>query len=59
MKIIPRKSGYDEKKDYICCRNRLLFPKIFVICTRFQNVAIKKAKRRDARVVEEARLESV
>ena len=58
-KIVPSKNGLDEKKRYICVSNRLLFPKFFVICTRFQKSSFEKAKRRDARVVEEARLESV
>ena len=49
-----------KKKDTFVTENRLLFPNFFVICTRFQNEDVNVSpKRRDARVVEEARLESV
>ena len=58
-KIVPSKNGLDEKKRYICISNRLLFPKFFVICSRFGEGTSKVPIWRDARVVEEARLESV
>ena len=54
-----RKMARIKKKRYICVSNRLLFPKFFVICTRFEEYALKNPFWRDARVVEEARLESV
>ena len=44
MKFVPLKNGLDEKKRYICVSNRLLFPKFFVICTRFQKSSSKRAK---------------
>ena len=48
-----------KKKEYICGRNRLSFAFLFVICVRFKRKASDEVMRRGARVVEEARLESV
>ena len=47
------------KKKRINCKKIRLFRKKVVICTRFWTLCLKVPLGKDARVVEEARLESV